>query len=96
MRQRHVCPKCQHNRILLAAMVPDVDDTGIRSLHVAAVKVGEGWFAGDKLERAGQLEATVCRRCGYTELYTKSPEQIPVDGTYVRELVGPEPSDPYR
>lgn len=91
MRDRHICPKCQHNHILLAVMVPDVDETGIQSMHVATVKVGEGWLGGAKLGRAGRLEATVCRRCGYTELYTTSPEQIPIDGTYVRELVGPEP-----
>jgi hypothetical protein len=37
---------------------------------------------------SGELEAGVCRRCGYTEFYTKAPDQIIVDGTHVRELVG--------
>jgi hypothetical protein len=41
-------------------------------------------------ERAGELEAGVCRSCGYTELYTKDPGAIPIDGTYVREIVAAE------
>lgn len=36
---------------------------------------------------AGELEAGVCRRCGYTELYTKNAADIIIDGVHVRELV---------
>jgi predicted nucleic-acid-binding Zn-ribbon protein len=99
MRKRHVCPKCQHNHILLIESVPDTGEfsTEIRPLHIAQVFVREGWF-GDKTRTAGKLSAAVCRRCGYTELYTNDAPLIPVDGTYVREVVGPDPGDqtPYR
>jgi predicted nucleic-acid-binding Zn-ribbon protein len=99
MRKRHVCPKCQHNHILLIERVPDTGEysTEIRHLHIAEIFVGEGWL-GDKTDRAGKLSAAVCRACGYTELYTTGAALIPVDGKYVREVVGPEQSEqaPYR
>jgi ribosomal protein S27AE len=39
---------------------------------------------------AGLVEAYVCKKCGFTEFYSREPESIPVDGKYIRELVGPE------
>jgi len=36
---------------------------------------------------AGELSAGVCRLCGYTELYTKDPQNIIVDGVNVREVI---------
>jgi predicted nucleic-acid-binding Zn-ribbon protein len=99
MRRRHVCPKCQHNHILLIESVPDTGEisTEIRPLHIAEVFAGDGWF-GDKTRTAGRLSAAVCRACGYAELYVTDAPLIPVDGRYVREVVGPEPGDqsPYR
>ena len=99
MRKQHVCPKCLHNHILLIESVPDMGEfsTEIRRLHIAEVFVGDGWF-GDKTATAGKLSAAVCRKCGYTELYTADAPLIPVDGKYVREVVGPEIADksPYR
>ena len=40
----------------------------------------------------------MCRKCGYTELYTTDAPLIPVDGKYVREVIGPEHGEqsPYR
>lgn len=97
MRQRHVCPKCQHNHILLIESVPDTGEhfSEIRQLNVATTLAGQGWFGNDKVATAGKLSAAVCKQCGYTELYTNQPELIPIDGRYVREVVGPEPK-PYR
>jgi predicted nucleic-acid-binding Zn-ribbon protein len=97
MRESCVCPKCHHNRILQIAAVPDADgDNGTRNLHIAVTFAGRGWLGGDQTTTAGTLSASVCRRCGYTELYTDSPATIPIDGRYVKELVGPEPEGPYR
>lgn len=99
MRKRHVCPKCLHNHILLIETVPDTGEfsTEIRQLHIAQVFVGDGWF-GDKTKAAGKLSAAVCRQCGYTELYCTDAPLIPIDGKYVREVVGPEHHEqaPYR
>lgn len=44
----------------------------------------------------GLVEAYVCRACGYTELYTRAPDQIPIDGIHVREIVGHASDAPYR
>lgn len=44
-------------------------------------------FAVSTTSRSGELEAAVCPKCGYTELYTKDPQNIVVDGVNVRELV---------
>ncbi len=97
MRERHICPKCQHNHILLAQSVPDTGElsTEIRPLSIATVLLGQGWLGGDKLGTAGMLSAAICRRRGYSELYANLPERIPIDGTYVREVIGPEPT-PFR
>jgi predicted nucleic-acid-binding Zn-ribbon protein len=96
MRESHVCPKCRHNHILQIATVPDNDgEYSTKNLQIAVTFLGEGWF-GDKLGTGGTVSACVCRRCGYTELYTKRPETLPIDGRYVKELIGPEPEGPYR
>jgi predicted RNA-binding Zn-ribbon protein involved in translation (DUF1610 family) len=97
MRDSYVCPKCQHNHILKVAAVPDLDgDNGIKNLNIAVTFAGKGWLGDDKTTTAGTLYAFVCRRCGFTELYTDAPGLIPIDGRYVKELVGPEPEGPYR
>ena len=74
MRESCVCPKCHHNRILQIAAVPDADgDNGTKNLHIAVTFAGQGWLGGDRTTTAGTLSASVCRRCGYTELYTTRP-----------------------
>ncbi len=97
MRKQHVCPKCRHNHILLIENVADSGEisTELRPLHIAIAFKGISFFGNEKLEAAGKLTAAVCKQCGYTELYTSGPGLIPVDGTYVREVVGPE-NTPYR
>ena len=100
MKQTLRCPKCQHNRILYIAQVSDQDGQwGEKPAQIAVVpKEGRGILTGNvytTFESAGDLEAGVCRSCGYTEFYTKNPGDIPIDGQYVREVVGPEPP-PYR
>jgi hypothetical protein len=98
MHQRHICSKCQHNHLLAIAFVPDrsgeADSVG--RLSIASIFVGKGWFGSERFSTAGELSALVCKRCGYAELYVASPESIPVDGDYVREVIGPEPAGPSR
>lgn len=96
MLQAMSCPKCHHNRILQIASVPDRDDTGIRHMHVAQAPNPDTGFFAAAMRTIGRLTAAVCRRCGYTELYTIAPASIPVDGEWVKEIVGPEPEGPYR
>jgi predicted nucleic-acid-binding Zn-ribbon protein len=98
MRKSHVCPKCHHNRILLIDSVPDMGEvsTEIRRLHVAKVRTGESYFGNERATAAGALTAATCRSCGYTEFYAEDPGSIPIDGKYVREVVGPEQKAPHR
>lgn len=97
MREKLVCPKCKHNHILLVAGIPDIVEPGLAPwyLKVAVVPAPKG-FLEPETKGAGHLAAAVCKRCGYTELYTLDPQSIPVDGKHVREAVGPEPEQPYR
>jgi hypothetical protein len=101
MRRTHTCPKCQCDRILhLARIDQQVDPYGrIEPWHIARVPQPiEGFpLPGGEPVVAGQIQAYICRACGFTELYTRDPEGIPVDGTLVRELVGgSDRSGPYR
>jgi tetratricopeptide (TPR) repeat protein len=112
MKQSRTCPKCRHNRILYIDQVADQTgnqgylleqgteaEPKVQSSLPWRIARSENpnksfWSVG--IITAGLVEAYVCRGCGYTELYTKDPSQIPVDGKYVQELVGPEVKDPYR
>jgi len=95
MKTTHRCPKCQHDRILYIAAVADrYGDYASREqsvpMKIAHHRNAVGNVLGLALattSRSGELEAGVCARCGYTELYTKDPADIIVDGVNVRELV---------
>jgi len=90
MRSKLLCPKCGHNHVLLISGVPDSTEIGLnpRFLNIAFVTAPKKFLTDQNLERAGHLQAAVCRQCGYTEFYTHDPQAIPIDGTYVREGVG--------
>jgi predicted nucleic-acid-binding Zn-ribbon protein len=100
MKTTHRCPKCAHDRILYIATVADRYGEHLNSdasvpMKIAHYSKSAGTLFGCALSttaRAGELEAGVCPRCGYTELYTKSPHEIIVDGTNVRELVASGPT----
>ncbi len=97
MKDTHLCPRCGHNHILLVEQIADQVKFSRSGTSGGAYAYWDAMvLARLKSERgevtvAGFLEATCCRSCGYTELYTKNPADIPIDGKYVKELVGPEP-----
>lgn len=41
----------------------------------------------DTAQPAGVFEAYICRSCGFTELYARDPEEIPIGPEYATELV---------
>lgn len=93
MKQTLRCPKCNHNRILYIAVVADLGDHSAPRPAKVAFTGGTqilGMTATSSKDTAGELEAGVCKSCGYTEYYVKDPGSIPIDGQYVREVVGPE------
>jgi predicted nucleic-acid-binding Zn-ribbon protein len=75
MRKTHLCPKCGHNEILFVPQVADRDDKD--SIRPLALHVVHYDWKDDT--EAGTLQAYVCRSCGFTELYTGDPAQLPVD-----------------
>ncbi len=95
MKNTHRCPKCQHDRILYIAQVADrygehANGEASVPMKIAHYTKSAGTLFGMALtrsERAGELEAGVCPRCGYCELYVKQPGDIIIDGHAVRELV---------
>jgi hypothetical protein len=74
MRSTHVCPKCSGGEILFVPNIADRDDRDrVRPLMLHVVN-----YDWKDLE-VGALQAYVCRKCGFTELYTHQPDAIPVD-----------------
>ena len=93
MKQTMRCPKCQHNRLL---HIPSAMTSGKYAPEALGSLAERHSLAGTVLGLPiGSIEAAICRNCGYMELYAKDPGSIPIDGQYVREVVGPE-SPPYR
>lgn len=86
MKTTSICPKCGHNHILHIAYVADRARDGEDQPAKLALRLD---LTTRRIEGTGDLEATVCKQCGYTEFYVKSPASIPVDDVYVRETVGP-------
>jgi ribosomal protein S27AE len=100
MRHTQTCPKCGNNELLVVSRVDQVVDQygRVEPWRIARVPESmEGFpLPGGEPVTAGVIEAYICRRCGYTELYTRDPDSIPVDGKVVREVAGPEKKGPYR
>ena len=63
------CPKCGSTEIIHDAEVRDYDASSYRALSVyVALRKPEGGFF-KKTTESGELRASVCGGCGYTELY---------------------------
>jgi len=85
------CPKCGHKKILFLPKIAD-RTAGVSVPMVAhfqpALLLGKEAF--------GQITAYICRRCGYTELHTLKPKEIPwkeIEGAQILEpLEEEEPS----
>jgi predicted nucleic-acid-binding Zn-ribbon protein len=70
-----------------------------RIARLCNTKPKTGFFVSlgeSEVMAAGLVEAFICRRCGLTELYTRDPDQIEVDGQLVREISGPPRQGPFR
>ena len=90
MRDSHRCPKCSHNEIIF---VPRLRDTDFDVLTVDS-EVKSVW-TGER-ERFGQLQAFICSRCGFTEIYTVDPRNIPLSRIPGAKVLVAEPPAPYR
>ena len=74
MRTTHTCPKCGHGEIVYVPRVADRDDRDdVRPLVLHVTHLD--W----KDVEMGTLQAYVCRKCGFTELYTQGAASLPID-----------------
>ena len=72
-RTTHTCPKCKNPEVLFLPQIADRDDNDtVRPLSAHVVHFD--WK--DDVE-VGKLQAYVCRKCGFTEIYTKEASQLP-------------------
>jgi predicted nucleic-acid-binding Zn-ribbon protein len=73
MRASHVCPKCHHREVLFVPHIADRDDRD--NVKPLTLHVKHHDWKDDEL---GEIQAYVCRKCGYTELYTAKADTLPV------------------
>lgn len=86
MRTTHTCPKCKNPEVLFLPQIADRDDDdNVKPLSAHVVHFD--WK--DDVEM-GKLQAYVCRRCGYTELYTKEAASLSLAKLPGAKLLTPE------
>ena len=83
-----ICRDCQKKHALLAATFGHE----VTRTFWAGRKVS----APDTEQPIGVFEAYICRRCGYTELYSRDAASIPIGDEYGTELFEISSGTPYR
>ena len=73
MRNSNVCDKCHAKEILFLPRLCDYQNS-----ELAAYVRDDGQGIGGLVVH-GRVQAYVCRRCGYTELWMEAPGEIPID-----------------
>jgi hypothetical protein len=104
------CQRCSHPEII-QSLVRERAASGADyvNAYAAPLAVSLGLtdvttvFTGRKVgttaaldEPHGLIVAYVCRRCGFTELYTTDAQQIPIGPEYGTRLLGEGEGGPYR
>ncbi|MEO8704444.1 MAG: hypothetical protein ABI867_30605 [Kofleriaceae bacterium] len=89
MKGSHACPKCQHRKLWVIRPV----DLARRITHrfdpVTLAKLGLGHLRDTTTEAPVHgFEAYVCARCGFTEMYATSFDEIEKVGTLVDAEIG--------
>ena len=93
MRTTLRCPKCDCREILHIKEIQDKDQ--IKRGAVLSIQGRRPSWVFGSFENVGVIEAYVCSACGFTELYTKKPEELEVDGDIIERLTAP-PTPPFR
>jgi hypothetical protein len=87
-----VCPLCEGTEIVVPR---GMRDSG-RYQFLAAVSVLVKPHSVEPVDPVGVFVPFICRRCGYTQLFTAGADQIPIGPEYDTELVegpGQGPAD---
>jgi hypothetical protein len=81
------CPQCGHDEIIEAQQTEFTDQgSGPYSMCVTYDK---RWLLPGQNPRHGhgQLYLYVCRRCGFSQWYARSPESIPISEVHGTRLI---------
>ena len=88
MRNHYRCPKCDHGEVLY---VPEPRDQDYDRMALGGMR--SVWSGNVN----AALEAYVCLKCGYTELYVQRPREINLDKIDdARVLKAEDGTGPYR
>jgi len=95
LRPRNPCQKCGHNIIIKSILQERYGEYGFskKPLGAALVWTEHEWFSTATLELVGLIVAYICRKCGFTEIYTTGTEQIPVGKEHGTKIIEIEKSD---
>jgi len=94
MKRSLTCPKCGNTHLLYIAKTADHDRGVFRHAQLAITSELPGCSPPKYEAAGGEMDAMVCRACGYAEYYVSNPASIPIDGQFVREIVGPAQTTP--
>ncbi len=88
MRTRHRCPKCDHREVL---HIPEPRDSNTDRMAIG------GQLSVWTRATNGALEAYVCMRCGFTELYVRDVRALDLSKLdHARVLKADDAGEPYR
>lgn len=90
MRESLECPKCHHDEIVY---LPELSDQADFPMSLHAVVRHHPFRAPT---RWGKIEAYICKKCGFTELYTREPDKIPLDAVAGARVLSRKDRAPYR
>jgi predicted nucleic-acid-binding Zn-ribbon protein len=87
MKTSHICPKCASRENVYVPTLVDTD----QDVLTVKTKLVSAW-TGEKV-LFGQLEAFICRACGYAEIHAANPTAIPVGEIAGAKILVPD-ADP--
>jgi len=87
------CPECKHQRILELPSIPD--QTGSHADAKLGAKVVPEFLQGPD-PVVGQFSATICLGCGFTQWWTKDPEELLKQNLPGAQLITGPDQGPYR
>jgi hypothetical protein len=87
------CQRCGHN-LLIQTLLQERSGQYSESLNpLGATLVQKNSWFDPGYNSAGILFAYICQKCGFTEIYTANPEEIPIDQKQGTRLIKVEKSD---
>jgi predicted nucleic-acid-binding Zn-ribbon protein len=108
MRNTHRCPKCTHPRVIylpaIADQSPGIIDRSLFAPQEVLTEVrplsayvdASRRNRGGRVVHHGKFEAYICEACGYSELYVKNANEIPIAKIPGAKILEARDAVPYR